>query len=74
MCAWIEFIIFYARSYSNINSIYNNTILNLNFSSYVFIISTIAKNIIYWIINFYLIIITKNILFQKKLIKSNTLK
>ena len=64
--AWIEFIVYYSRNFSNINNLISyKEILNLNLSSFIFIISTIIKNFTYWIINFYLIIITKNIFFVK---------
>lgn len=64
--AWIEFIVYYSRNFSNINNLISyKEILNLNLNSFIFIISTIFKNFIYWIINFYLIIITKDIFFEK---------
>jgi len=62
MCIWIEFLIFYSRNYSNISNILSNNTLDLNYYSYLFILFTITKNIFYWIINYYLIVISKNIL------------
>lgn len=64
--SWIEFIVYYSRNFSNINNLISyKEILNLNLSSFIFIISTIFKNFIYWVINFYLIILTKDIFFEK---------
>jgi len=62
---WSEFFIFYAKEFSNFNYIrseYGN-ILNINTIFVGFLI--LIKNIIFWIINFMLIIISKNIIFTK---------
>ena len=62
---WSEFFIFYAKEFSNFNFIrseYGN-ILNINTIFVGFLI--LIKNIIFWIINFMLIIISKNIIFTR---------
>ena len=62
---WSELFIFYAKEFTNFNYIrseYGN-ILNINT---IFVgLLVLIKNIIFWIINFMLIIISKNIIFTK---------
>tara|TARA_B100000029_G_scaffold478936_1_gene525517 strand:- start:97 stop:1284 length:1188 start_codon:yes stop_codon:yes gene_type:complete len=62
---WFEFLIFYFKEIIQFNEIRSNQIDILNLKTSILGIIIIIKNIMYWIINFGLIVLSKNIIFNK---------
>jgi hypothetical protein len=61
---WIEYLTYFIEIIfdTNIYKIKNN---NLNLSNYIYAFSILFKNIIYWLLNINLILISTNLLFRK---------
>ena len=61
---WIEYLTYFIEIIfnTNISKIKNN---NLSLSNYIYAFSILFKNIIYWLLNINLILISTNLLFRK---------